>query len=133
MIVAADWRGVAPADVAATVRALKSLVGRVIVFGPIVEYNDTLPRLLLRAGWRKDPDLVTRTRRPDAPAMEAALKSAVEGEGGEFVPVYGTLCQGSTCVTRDANGDPLQFDNAHLTAGGATLLAQRLRDAGLRF
>ena len=133
VIVAADWRGVPASDVAATVRDLKQRVGKVIVFGPIVEYNDTLPRLLLRAGWRNDPDLVTRTRRGDAPAMEAALKSAVESEGGVFVPVYGTLCQGGTCVTRDASGDPIQFDNAHLTAGGATLLAQRLRDAGLRF
>lgn len=133
VLISADWRGVAPADVAATVRALKAHIGRVIVFGPIVEYDDTLPRLLLRAGWRKNPDLVTRTRRRDAPAMEAALKSAVEGEGGVFVPVYGSLCKDGTCVTTDAQGDPIQFDNAHLTAQGAALLAQRLRASGLRF
>jgi len=133
VVVSADWRGVAPADVAATVRALKAQVGRVIVFGPIVEYNDTLPRLLLRAGWRKDADLVTRTRRNDAPQMEAALKAAVEDAGGVFVPVYGTLCTGGTCVTVDAKGNPIQFDSAHLTAAGAELLALRLKAGGLKF
>lgn len=133
VVLSADWRGVAAEDVATSVRALKALAGRVIVFGPIVEYNDTLPRLLLRAGWRKDPDLVTRTRRRDAPTMEAAIKSAVEGAGGVFVPVYGTLCKDAACITTDAQGDPIQFDNAHLTARGAALLAQRLHSSGLRF
>jgi peptidoglycan/LPS O-acetylase OafA/YrhL len=133
VILSADWRGVAPNEVAATVRAIKAQGSRVIVFGPIVEYDDTLPRLLLRAGWRKDPDLVTRTRRRDTPQMEAALKSAVEGAGGEFAAVYGTLCAKGSCVTTDTQGDPIQFDSAHLTASGAALLAQRLKDAGLKF
>lgn len=129
VVIAADWSYEDVPRLKETVEYLKSHVGRVYVFGPIVTYNDLLPRLLTRSEWFQDSLMVDQLREDDTPKLDQAMSAS---SSARYVSIYKVLCgDGDACTTRDQDGDPIQFDRAHLTRMGSIIVARALAAQGV--
>jgi peptidoglycan/LPS O-acetylase OafA/YrhL len=103
---------------------------RVILVGPMVQYDDALPRLLAVAIEMHNPSHVDFHRR-DLRHLDEEMRKLAEPRGFRYISLYQLLCEGGSCVEYAAPGLPLQFDYGHLTKDGSLLVAQRLRERGL--
>lgn len=132
VIISAHWSRGDVAGLQKTIEALRAHVPKVIVMGPIVTYDDFVPRLLARAEAQQNPDIVRRARNQSPRAVDSAFQEAFgSSDYVRYVPVIDLLCGASyECETLDAVGLPLQFDRAHLTAGGAAEVARLIRIRG---
>lgn len=132
VILAANWSHKDVPGLLRTVDYLSNYVGRVYVFGPIVAYNDLLPRLLTRSELLSDPTLLRQLRVPTTRRLDKEFTDAFASSSAKYISIYGILCDGSdNCVTKDHQGLPIQFDKAHLTETGAIIVAQALEKRGL--
>lgn len=114
-----------------TISALQGRAGRIVVFGPIVEYQQPLPRLLAQVSAGRPASLVDEARLQAGALADRKLAGAVEGAGATYVSVRNLLCSvsGASCTTV-WNGTPVQFDYGHLTAEGSSLVMRRAIEAG---
>src|SRR5262249_41636441 len=129
LILAAAW---SPNDLVHVARTLDWAKGKgieVTLLGPIIQYDDRLPRLLAFAARDGDGGLVDRHRLDLAP-LDEALRRLATSKRVAYVSFYDILCRGSACLNLAGPTIPLQYDSAHLTAQGSLLVAQRMR--GLR-
>ena len=132
VIIAALWSSSDIPGLLSTIKAVRKNVDKVYVFGPIVTYDDLLPRLLMRSEMKGDPSIVAHARQSNLGRLDRAFARAVEGSGAKYVSIYNALCDESgACLTRDHNGDPIQFDNAHLTKAGSIITSSVLKCRGL--
>jgi peptidoglycan/LPS O-acetylase OafA/YrhL len=133
LVISARWD---PGDLPALGRTLawtRDHHIKTVLFGPIVEYDAPLPRILALALEQNDPGTIAR-HRTDERALDAQMAALAKREGVPFVSLYDELCPDGQCVVYAAPGVPLQFDYGHLTQQGSMLLAQRLAKAApLRF
>lgn len=102
---------------------------KVLVFGPAVEYQVALPRLLAFSLKDNNPAL------PDAYfvdqyALDAKMQASVQQQGARYVSLYHLLCQAGRCDRTDGKGIPLQFDYGHLTAAGSAYVMEKLVKQG---
>lgn len=109
---------------------LKQYTPRIILLGPIIEYQTELPRVLAREGASAESaknvakhNSWEKTRPVDEKMRQVAAKTGVE-----YYSVLDSLCTKEGCTTMTANGVPVQFDYGHLTQDGARLVMERLRD-----
>ena len=132
VIIAAKWAADDISSVVRTVELVRQSTALVYVFGPIVSYTDLLPRLLTRSEWLGDPSLVVRSREPDLKELDRAFARAVTAAGVHYVSIYQTMCDSAdVCVTRDARGDPIQFDLGHLTKMGSIEVCSTIKERGI--
>lgn len=132
VIIAGQWAFGDIDRLTKTIEGVRRHTAQVYVLGPITAYADLLPRLLTRSEWLHDPGIVSRSRQAGIKGLDEALAQAVESRGARYVSLYKALCDSAdNCLTRDRNGDPLQFDLAHLTTSGSILLSGILKDRGL--
>jgi peptidoglycan/LPS O-acetylase OafA/YrhL len=125
LLIAARWQD---EDLLPLSRSLDWLKGRgisVVLFGPMVQYNMALPRLLafsIRGNDRAIPD----EHRVDQRGLEDAMSALAKQKGVEYVSFYRSLCGPQSCEEFAVNGVPLQFDYGHLTKEGSVLVAQKV-------
>lgn len=100
----------------------------VVVFGPIVEYDRALPRVLAQALYRRDPSIVDRHRLARRRALDRELAARVPATGATYVSVHDALCPNGRCTLWTDDGNPIQFDYGHLTLKGSQLVIDRVRD-----
>lgn len=127
VLLAARWRKDELPELANTVRYLRRFTSRVVVFGPIVQYGDPLPRLLAYEENEGRHDLASASRIPLDRKFDDRLAAIVRDAGGEYVSLYKTLCSGDVCQSVTREGAPMQFDYGHLTPQGSIALAQHWR------
>jgi peptidoglycan/LPS O-acetylase OafA/YrhL len=128
VLLAASWKSEDVPKLEATLDYLKERNIEAVVFGPIVEYDYALPRLLADAIRYHDPQLADRERTAAIPALDRRMRMLVTGKGVPYISTYDAMCKGGTC-DKFANGNiPIQFDAGHLTAAGSIALAEKLRD-----
>jgi hypothetical protein len=48
-----------------------------------------------------------------------------------YISYFKLLCQQDACLEYAADGVPLQSDYGHLTGGGSSLMAAKIRDSGV--
>ena len=126
LVLAAAWD---PSDLVFVARTLdwaKRKGIEVTLLGPIIQYDDRLPRLLAFAARDGDPGLADR-HRLDLQPLDQALRRLAASKGVEYVSFYDTLCQGQSCLQLAGPTIPLQYDSAHLTKEGSLLVARRMR------
>ena len=129
VILAGAWAASDIPRVVKTIEVLRKNVDIVYVFGAMILYDDMLPRLLARSESLQDPSLIGRHRQPNRRSWDQSFAHAVEASGARYVSFYKALCDsGDNCLTRDENGDPIQFDGGHLTRMGSVAVAKVLRD-----
>ena len=96
-----------------------------IVFGPIVTYDQALPRLLARSLDLNNPDFAGRHRRQSDADLDKEFAGELEGKA-EYISVYQALCDKIGCTVWADTTTPLQFDGDHLTEPGSALLGRRV-------
>ncbi|AYG70159.1 MULTISPECIES: acyltransferase family protein [unclassified Rhizobium] len=132
LVLSARWIRQDTPDVSRTLEMLRGKVGKIVVFGPIVEYYHPLPRLLGQSDWRNDTSILVTARNNEQRGTDEELAHAVTAAGASYVSTYSLLCpeNGDACTTL-TEGVPVQWDYGHLTAEGSTLVATRAIQTGL--
>ncbi len=129
LVVTARWLDSDRPDLARILDWARQHGIRVIVIGPVVRYDDDLPRLLALSIQYRDPGLVD-AHHTNLERLDADLRAITERGGGQYVSLLDVLCKNDVCDKYGADGVPLEFDIGHLTLEGARLAARRLREAG---
>ena len=129
VLLAASWKQEDMPKLAATLDYLKEHGIAAAVFGPIVEYDYALPRLLADSIRYNDPQLVDRERTAAVPVLDRRMRMLVTGKGVTYVSTYDAMCKSGTCDKFVVGNIPFQFDAGHLTAEGSIALAEKLRDS----
>lgn len=128
IILSARWTGRELDELIRSAEHLEQYAERVIVFGPIVEYNDPLPRILAQSMFSKNvpAGFVAAQRSPDALQTDRKFATALEQASIEYVSLYEAMCS-PECLTLLDDGTPLQFDYGHFTKAGSIEVIRRLK------
>jgi hypothetical protein len=128
IIISAQWRSddILP-QLIKIANAARSYADRVIIFGPMVEYDQALPRILARAIASHESETnFAKLHRLSLPREIDSIFSAALKDGPiEYVSVYGALCA-QDCELWATTNIPLEFDGNHLTCEGSIELAKRV-------
>jgi peptidoglycan/LPS O-acetylase OafA/YrhL len=126
IIISGRWELADLSGLISTVQRLSRHVPRVIVFGPIVEYDQSLPRILAKAiaSGRPLSDYATEHRRPAQKEINLTFARALKKEGIEYFSTYEAICN-PECLIWAEEGVPLQFDDGHLTRQGSAYVARK--------
>ena len=126
IVLASHWPGTSSGDIKNTVAHLRKFARRVVVFGPVAEYDDDVPRLLARSLLENDPALPTRHLRRGVRRRDDEIERALRRSKIEYYSVYDATCPGRKCTLWVAPGVPMQIDAHHLSLPGAKLVLERL-------
>ena len=101
----------------------------IILFGPMLQYDSPLPRLLAAAIKNNAPALAFDHRIAEYQRMDGILKNLAREEWKvQYISFFETLCGKNSCIEYAGNEVPLLFDGSHLTKDGSVLVARRLED-----
>ncbi len=104
---------------------------KVVLFGPILQYDSALPRLLATSIQLNDPALPALHRVTSYERLDDDMSRLAQSERGVvYVSYFKMLCHRGSCLEYAGEGVPLQSDYGHLTAAGSVLVANRLRELG---
>ncbi|MDM9622242.1 acyltransferase family protein [Rhizobium sp. S96] len=129
IMLSARWKQSDLPGLLQTVEWLKHYSDRILVFGPIVEYEEPLPKVLAKSLYYGDPDLVAEYRVDDQQDTDRIMSAELGRAGVEYISVYKALCPDKNCTVWDAAHLPIQFDYGHLTGAGSRLLINRVETA----
>jgi peptidoglycan/LPS O-acetylase OafA/YrhL len=129
ILIAARWE---PEDLPRldyTIRALKGQGLDVVLFGPIIQYDSPLPRLLVTSLKNGDPTFpikhrVNRYRTVDDELAQLAANTWRV----TYISYFKLLCPNGVCVEYAGKDIPLQSDYGHLTKAGSLLVAERVKE-----
>lgn len=127
IIVSGRWASSEVADAIKIAGDLRKYAARVVISGPVPEYDLSLPFLLAHAE-DQGKDLANFSLahlQPERKTTDQLFASAQLPEGVTYVSVYDALCA-PTCIVTVGNNIPVQFDYGHLTKEGAIYLADKV-------
>lgn len=122
VILAGRWLPGEVNDLVQTAHYLAARSARVVVVGPMVEYDIDLPRLAALSLLRRDADLPARFRLEDRMRLDADIAQALKTVPVRYVSIVDAECdkirhvESRGCRILAQNGAPLHFDHSHLTA-----------------
>ena len=128
IILAARWRAEDLDALQHTIAVLHGFTDRIVVIGPIVEYQTVLPRLLARQIQTNDEMLAASRQSPTPRTADRVLSAGLAGSPATYVSLVDLLCT-PNCRVWAAPGQPLQFDFGHLTEAGSVKIAALLAPA----
>jgi peptidoglycan/LPS O-acetylase OafA/YrhL len=129
LLIAARWQSEDELPLSRSLDWLKDRGITVVLFGPMLQYDMALPRLLafsIRGHDQAIPD----EHRVDQRALDDAMSELAEQKGVEYVSFYRSLCGPRSCEEFAVKDVPLQFDYGHLTKEGSLLVAQKVIGGG---
>jgi peptidoglycan/LPS O-acetylase OafA/YrhL len=101
-----------------------------VVFGPMLQYDSPLPRLLATSIRSNEPGKPYDHRIVAYEQMDEEMqKMAADDWHVQYISFFKTLCGPVSCIEYAGKDIPLQSDYGHLTKDGSVLVAQRLRDS----
>jgi peptidoglycan/LPS O-acetylase OafA/YrhL len=126
VILAGRWpRSTLPA-LLTTIQYLHPFVGRVVVLGPVVEYNRPFPQLLASSIAENDPGSTARHLVAAQRTTDLLFEKQLASTEAEYYSVYQATCPDGDCTLWASPGVPMQYDEHHLTLRGAELVLERL-------
>jgi len=121
-------------DLASLQRTLQWAAGhgtRVDLFGPTVEYDAPLPRLLAISIQSKDLSVPRRHMLMENWPLDVQMARLAAGESGvKYISLIAPVCDQFACASYAGEGVPLEFDSNHFTEPGSLIIAQRIKAAG---
>jgi hypothetical protein len=131
-------------DLAQTIGWLKKQGVPVVLFGPVMEFDIPLPRLLTMSIRDERPaELDQHSSREPLEIDRKLAELARKRWGVRYVSTYENLCQRQLdpgaatehrtkqgCPVYGANGVPLLFDTDHFTPAGSILFAKSVKRMG---
>ena len=127
LLLEARWRAEDLAPLGPTLDWLQRRKISVVLFGPMVQYDIALPRLLAFSIRGNDPAIPDQ-HRLDLRKLDDNMAAMARARGIDYVSFYDSLCTETSCTVLDAHGAPILYDYGHLTKEGSLLVAERLRD-----
>lgn len=115
VIYAARWLDAETPQMLETIRFIRARGPRVVVIGPMVEYDLDLPILLARSMASHTPQTPDAFRLRDRETLDRQLAPLVQRTGASYVSIAAVECPGGQCRRLTADGVPLHFDHSHLT------------------
>lgn len=106
---------------------LKDYVDEILVLGPVAEYDDDLPRLLLDRKFEGDTTQADKAIVRSKKDVSKNIANFAVREGFSFVSQYDILCPKEECIHILPDGSPVIFDYGHLTLEGARFVAAGVR------
>ena len=103
---------------------------RVLLTGPVPEYDGPLPRLLALGLQRGDSGYAARHLRTTGARNDRVVAAFAASRGVTYGSAYRAMCDAGRCLQFDATGLPLQFDHAHATREDSRIIAKGLRAQG---
>jgi peptidoglycan/LPS O-acetylase OafA/YrhL len=125
LLLAARWQNEDLLPLSRSLDWLKDRGISVVLFGPMVQYDMALPRLLAFS-MRGNDQTIPDEHRVDQRGLDNAISELAEKKGVEYVSFYRSLCGPRSCQEYAVNDVPLQFDYGHLTKEGSLLVAQKV-------
>jgi peptidoglycan/LPS O-acetylase OafA/YrhL len=126
VLLSASWK---EEDLPALSNTIDRLIDRglkVVVMGPIVEYDRPLPRLLVDGLRQGDAHFADTRRTAGVLERDRRLRDLATAKGARYVSIYDAVCGHGPCETFAEGDIPLQFDAGHLTAEGSMKVARQL-------
>lgn len=130
VVMMGNWKAGDVEPVAQAALRIRAMGIKVIWVGPLVQYDQELPRLLNLAAKRQDPSILDRHRKPGPRQVDALMAAKAREIGIPYYSVVDILCDAKTCQTT-ANGAPIHYDGAHMTGEGSRFIAAALRQRGV--
>jgi hypothetical protein len=131
VLIAARWDGSDMPRLQRTVQSLKNRGIKVILFGPMVQYDSALPRLLAISIQQNAPDIPSDHRVTYYEKLDTQMSQlAKESLDVRYVSFFDLICRHGQCLEYASKGVPLQSDYGHLTGDGSVLIADKLRALG---
>ena len=128
LLIAARWEETDLPRLSHTIAWAKERGIKIVLFGPMVQYDSSLPRLLAASIKENDPAIPYNHRVAECARLDKKMLDLAAKEWGvRYVSFFTSLCKQQTCIEYAGQGVPLQFDYGHLTKDGSVLLAQMLR------
>ena len=112
-----------------TIRQLKTLTNTVIMIGPTVEYQGSLPTLLARSQLKGRSFNFTEHLTPGRDKINIAIREMAKNEEITYIDVLSKLCNGEKCILFAPDDVLMQFDYGHLTFSGAELVIRQHKKA----
>ena len=126
VVLAGHWPGGDVKALKKTVEHVLRYADRVVVLGPVVEYDQAVPRLLARSIAEKDEKLPAEHLLKKPRSLDKALERGLRTSGAEYFSVHEATCPDGKCTLWAAPGVPMQFDRNHLTLLGGQLVLKRM-------
>jgi SGNH domain (fused to AT3 domains) len=115
------------ADLRQAIAALSDEGIAVALLGPSVQFRARLPSMLLRAHLRQVEPRPEDFVLPEIFSFDERMKAALSGGAKfSFISVVDAVCPARQCPITLAEGVPLSFDHAHLTAEGSVYVSERI-------
>jgi peptidoglycan/LPS O-acetylase OafA/YrhL len=102
---------------------------RVVVLGPIPQYDSPLPRLIAE-GLRENDQAYVERHSVNSDSFDAVMTDWARKDGFAYISWTRLLCSRIGCPTETPAGVPLNYDSGHLTIEGSTFVAAKLRASG---
>lgn len=129
VLLSSGWAAADRDNLRMTVEELEKRGVRVIVFGPLPEYEEALPRLLAESISGAHKDYAHENRKTSVDDVDRALSLTARQEWHvPYVSLTELLCPGGVCVEFAERDVPLQFDHVHLTLAGSGLVGRRVAE-----
>jgi peptidoglycan/LPS O-acetylase OafA/YrhL len=104
----------------------------VILFGPIIQYDSALPRLLAFSIQQHDAALPSSHRISYYQSLDENMAKITSPYAHvRYISYFHLLCNGGKCQEYADAGVPLQSDYGHLTGSGSIVVATKLRSSGI--
>lgn len=131
VLVAARWDGADLPRLQRTVQSLKERGISVVLFGPMVQYDSALPRLLAISIQQNAPDIPADHRVAYYEQLDSQMRQlAADSMHVRYISFFDLICRQERCLEYAGKGIPLQSDYGHLTGEGSVLVAAKLRELG---
>jgi peptidoglycan/LPS O-acetylase OafA/YrhL len=130
LLISARWTPEDLAGLRRTVQWATRLGVKVALFGPMVEYDTALPRLLAISIQRKDPSIPDHHLLIANWPLDLQMARFAKENGLKYISLIAPLCEQHTCASFASKGVPLEFDSNHFTSQGSLVIAQRIKGLG---
>jgi peptidoglycan/LPS O-acetylase OafA/YrhL len=131
LLIAARWDPQDLDTLRGTLQLTAQLGLKVVLFGPIVEYDVALPRLLAISIQKNDLSIPPRHQLSENWILDAQMARLAHSERDvKYISLIKPICEQHACALYAGDGVPLEFDSNHLTREGSLAVAQRIKMAG---
>jgi len=111
---------------AGAIEAMQATGARVVVIGPVVEYDGEAPQIVADALMRGDPERAGRRRIMERRERDRAMAPVVKATGADWISAWDIECPADRCRLLDDEGGPMHFDYGHVTQSAAKTIVSHL-------
>lgn len=128
IIVSGNWKKGDVDSLKQTVDRLSRHTDKVIFLGPIMTYDQALPRLLARSFPDFDQSylLEKASNYDQARSLDKSIKQTLAQSPSLYISILDVICPKGDCVKVTTDGIPMQWDYGHLTYEGARDIVGKL-------